>query len=282
MRLTISAALGTAHRLQAVSDSWRLETEILLAAALDKQRDYLYTWPEAELTHEQVQNFEQTMQRRGQGEPISYLVGKQEFWDIELLVNKYVLIPRSETELLVESAIALYNDRAGESLRVADLGTGSGAIALALAKTFPDWRVTAIDASADALAVAVANSLRLELTNVEFKRASWCDVFDDVQFDLIISNPPYVAPDDTHLQQGDLRFEPSTSLISGEGGLADIREIINQSSAHLKEDAWLLLEHGYNQAADVQRIFTEVGFQNLLCRQDLAGLDRMTQAQWCR
>jgi release factor glutamine methyltransferase len=281
MSLTITAALATAHRLRTVSDSWRLETEILLAAALDKQRDYLYTWPETELSHEQVQNFEQTMKRRGQGEPISYLLGKQEFWDIELLVNKDVLIPRPETELLVESAIALYKDRAAESLRVADLGTGSGAIALALAKTFPAWRVTAIDASAAALAVAQANSLRLELTNVEFKRASWCDGFDADQFDLIVSNPPYVAPDDAHLQQGDLRFEPSTSLISEEGGLADIKKIIDQSSAHLKEDAWLLLEHGYNQAADVQRIFTEAGFHKQLCRQDLAGLDRMTQAQWC-
>ena len=158
MSQTINAALGTARRLQTASDSWQLDTEILLAAVLEKQRDYLHTWPDTELTLEQAQTFERAMQRRERGEPVAYLVGKQGFWDIEVVVNEHVLIPRPETELLVESAIALYQNRFNESMRVADLGTGSGAIALALANTFPRWCITAIDVSEAALAVAKANA----------------------------------------------------------------------------------------------------------------------------
>jgi release factor glutamine methyltransferase len=268
--------------LQTASDSWQLDTEILLAAVLEKQRDYLHTWPDTELTLEQAQTFERAMQRRERGEPVAYLVGKQGFWDIEVVVNEHVLIPRPETELLVESAIALYQNRFNESMRVADLGTGSGAIALALANTFPRWCITAIDVSEAALAVAKANARRLRLNNVEFSLASWCDGFDGEQFDLIISNPPYVAPDDRHLEQGDIRFEPKSALIAEEDGLAEIKKIAQQSATHLKEDAWLLLEHGYSQAPQVQDIFANCGFQNIVCRQDLAGLDRMTQAQWCQ
>ncbi len=272
---TIKQALEQAAFLQQVGDSWQLDVELLLASAIGRRREYLFTWPNEELCSSQFLIYQDYCKRRSEGEPVAYILGRQAFWNFDLKVNSSVLIPRPETELLVETAIDLLQSQQLEEATIVDLGTGSGAIALALAANNRDWRLTAVDCSAEALAVAVENAEDLALTNIQFRQASWCDGLAHNHFDLIAANPPYVKRGAEH------SFEPTIALQSEEGGLADIRLIAEQSKYCLKKDSWLLIEHGFQQKQDVAQILITAGFENIECIQDLAKLDRLTKAQYC-
>lgn len=274
--ITIKQALRQAQHTLYGSESAQIDSELLLACALGCTRTYLYTWPEKVLSTSQRSYFESLLDRRVMGEPIAYVTGEREFWTLSLRVNRHVLIPRPETELLVETALNLLPKQAQ---RVADLGTGSGAIALALAKERPDWQIYASDLSADALRVASDNALTNELGNVQFAQGSWCDALPAAPLHMIISNPPYIDPQDSHLSQGDLRFEPRSALSSEESGIADIRTIITQAPAHLTPGGWLLLEHGYEQAAVVGEMLAKDGFLQIKTLQDVNGLDRVSLGQ---
>jgi len=251
-----------------------LEAEILLAHVLGKTRTWLRTWPEHVPSATQRRTFLDFVARRAAGEPVAYLTGEREFWDMRLRVTPDTLIPRPETELLVE--LALDRIPAGACWRIADLGTGSGAIALALARERPRCQVVATDVSGAALAVARDNAARLGVTNVDFRLGPWLAPLAGERFRLIASNPPYVHPDDPHLTRGDLRFEPPQALGSAPDGLRDIRDIARQARGHLCPGGWLLLEHGHDQGEAVAGILAALGYADVGTQRDLGGRDRIT------
>lgn len=256
-----------------------LEAALLLCHLLEKPRSYLFAWPEKELTPEQQQCYMGLIERRLAQEPIAYITGQREFWSLNLEVNPHTLIPRPETELLVERS--LYHLQLISQPHIADLGTGSGAIALALASECQDAQIAATDISAEALAQARENGSRLGFTQLTFHRGSWCEALPaEASYDLIVSNPPYIEADDPHLDQGDLPQEPKLALVSGRDGLDAIRTIIQQvSTERLSPGGWLLLEHGYQQAEAVQQLLEAAGFCHIATHSDLAGLPRVTEAQ---
>ncbi|WP_322980892.1 peptide chain release factor N(5)-glutamine methyltransferase [Pseudomonas sp. C11] len=251
----------------------RLDAELLLADALGKPRSYLRTWPERELEGEQLTRFHASLQRRRQGEPVAYILGHQGFWSLDLEVAPHTLIPRPDTELLVESALELLPDT---PLSVLDLGTGTGAIALALASERPGWQVTGVDRVEDAVALAERNRQRLQLGNARFLHSHWFSALSGQRYGLILSNPPYIRVDDQHLDQGDVRFEPSSALVAGRDGLDDIRAIIQAAPAHLLPSGWLLLEHGFDQAEAVRELLAAGGFVEVHSRRDLGGHERIS------
>lgn len=251
----------------------RLDAELLLAAALNKPRSYLRTWPEREPDADQLALFQASLQRRRQGEPVAYILGHQGFWSLDLEVAPHTLIPRPDTELLVETALDLLP---ATPLEVLDLGTGTGAIALALASERPAWQVTGVDRVEEAVALAERNRQRLALGNAGFLLSHWFSALAGRRYGLILSNPPYIRADDRHLAQGDVRFEPSSALVSGSDGLDDIRAIIQAAPEHLLPGGWLLLEHGFDQAGDVRRLLGDAGFAEVHSRRDLAGLERIS------
>lgn len=259
------------------SPTARLDAELLLAAALGKSRSYLRTWPEHEPGAEQLAAFAALLERRRMGEPVAYILGHQGFWSLDLEVAPHTLIPRPDTELLVETALQL---APATPQRVLDLGTGSGAIALALASERGGWQVTGVDRIAEAVALAERNRQRLELGNAEFRQSSWFDRLAGERFDLILSNPPYIAADDRHLGEGDVRFEPLSALVAGVDGLDDIRQIIAQAPRHLQAGGWLLLEHGYDQAEAVRELLAAAGFTAVDSRRDLGGHQRISLGRW--
>jgi release factor glutamine methyltransferase len=272
---TLSNTLKHAYQqLKTHSDSAKFDTELLLAKVLNKDRSYLYTWPENVLSMEQQQAFEQLIQARIQGQAVAYLVGEQAFWTLNLKVTSDTLIPRPETELLIETALEYYSTQA--RLSILDLGTGSGAIALALASEFPHSQVLAVDISPAALTVAQYNAQSHQLDNVKFLHSSWFSQIPAQKFDLIISNPPYIESDDPHLQQGDLRYEPQIALASGIDGYDAIQEIIQNSPSYLKPQAYLMLEHGYQQATTTQHYLSQKNFEDIQSRKDLAKHERIT------
>ncbi len=254
----------------------RHEAELLLLHVLDRPRSWLFAHATDPLAANDQAAFEALLARRVAGEPVAYLTGRRGFWTLDLEVDPTTLIPRPETELLVELALErLPQDRA---LRLADLGTGSGAIALALASERPQAQVLATDASPGALAVAARNAARHELRNVRFAEGGhdWYAPLQGARFDLIASNPPYIASDDPHLAQGDLRFEPATALASGPDGLDDIRRIVDGGQAHLLPGGWLLIEHGWDQGEAIRALFDAAGFAEVQTVQDLEQRDRIT------
>ncbi len=253
----------------------RREAEVLLCFVLGQSRTYLFTWPERALSPEQQAQFDQLIEQRAQGVPVAYLIGEREFWSLPLKVSPDTLIPRADTEVLVEQALA----RMTPSTRVLDLGTGTGAIALALASEYPAAEVWAVDASAGALAIARHNAERLGLS-VQLLQSDWFAELASQSFDLIASNPPYIAARDQHLAQGDLRFEPRSALVSGEDGLDDIRRILRDAPAHLRAQGWLLLEHGYDQGEAVRTLLESGGFVAVETVADYAGRDRVTLGRW--
>ncbi|MFP5340520.1 MAG: peptide chain release factor N(5)-glutamine methyltransferase, partial [Gammaproteobacteria bacterium] len=240
------------------SPSARLDAEWLLAAALGKSTSYLRTWPEREVPADLAERFAADLARRRRGEPVAYILGRQGFWSLELEVAAETLIPRPDTELLVETALQLLP---ATPARVLDLGTGTGAIALALAAERPMWQVRGVDRIDAAVALAERNRLRLGLGNVSFTRSDWFSELSGERFQLIVSNPPYIPASDPHLQQGDVRFEPQSALVAGVDGLDDIRTIIAQAPGHLTSGGWLLLEHGYDQAGAVRALLAAHGFE---------------------
>ncbi len=250
------------------------EAEILLAHALGKTRTWLHTWPERVLTSEQRAAFEALLERRLAGEPVAYLIGMRAFWSLDLAVTADTLIPRPETELLVELALARIPEQA--DWRLADLGTGSGAIALALARERPSCRITATDRSSGALAVARANATRLGIANLEFREGAWYAPLAGERFQMIVSNPPYIAADDRHLSEGDLRFEPRSALAAGPEGLDDLRLIAAGARTHLHDGGWLLLEHGYDQGAAVRALLDDNGLVDVRSERDALGHERVT------
>ncbi|BBP74857.1 MULTISPECIES: peptide chain release factor N(5)-glutamine methyltransferase [Pseudomonas] len=270
--MTIIASLLRAAELPD-SPTARLDAELLLAAALGKSRSYLHTWPEKIVSSEAALAFSGFLQRRRGGEPVAYILGQQGFWKLDLEVAPHTLIPRPDTELLVEAALELLP---ATPASVLDLGTGSGAIALALASERPAWRVTAVDRVLEAVALAERNRQRLGLDNATVLSSHWFSALEGQRFQLIISNPPYIAAADPHLGQGDVRFEPASALVAGADGLDDLRLIIAQAPAHLEAGGWLMLEHGYDQAEAVRELLSAQGFGEVHSRTDLGGHQRIS------
>jgi release factor glutamine methyltransferase len=253
-----------------------LDAQVLLASVLGHTRGWLLGHDDALLDAAARARFGEWIARRARGEPLAYIVGEKEFWSLPLRVTPDVLVPRPETELVVELALALLPETAQH---VADLGTGSGAIALALAHERPDWQLTATDASAAALAVAADNARSLGLGNVAFRQGNWCEPLAGERFDLIASNPPYIATADAALDDPALRHEPSMALASGAEGLDDIWKIIAAAPAHLLPGGWLLLEHGADQGEAVCALFVAQGWAQVGCHADLAGRPRVSGAR---
>lgn len=256
-------------------ESPRLDAELLLAHASGLTRTSFRAWPEREVPAQASKHFRELVARRAQGQPVAYLLGEQEFWSLPLQVNETTLIPRPDTECLVEVALSL---PLPEQASVLDLGTGTGAIALALASEQPNWRIVASDRVAGAVELARRNSEALKLP-VTVLESDWFSQIPRQRFDLIISNPPYIADNDHHLNEGDVRFEPSSALVSGADGLDDIRFLITQAPGWLADDGWLMLEHGYDQGAAVRALLASDGWRTIETRQDYGGNDRLTLAQ---
>ena len=260
------------------SDSAALDADCLLCAVLSCTRTYLRTWPEQELTPEQVEQAEQLAVRREQGEPVAYILGVREFWSLPLQVSPATLIPRPDTEALVEWAVTLLSDK-GQGQKALDLGTGTGAIALALKSEMPALSMWALEREPAALDLARRNAARLGF-QVNFLASNWFAALNERNFQLIVSNPPYIDVADPHLSQGDVRFEPHTALVAEENGLADIRQIIEQAPDYLAPGGWLLLEHGWQQAEAVRELLLARGFHAVITRQDLGGQERVSGGQW--
>lgn len=256
----------------AAFDTPKLDAEILLADSLQQSRTWLKTWPEKVLTVAQQERFKQFVERRKAKEPIAYILGKQDFWTFTLQVTPATLIPRPETEHLVE--FALTKLPLESSWAVADLGTGSGAIALAIASERPESTVYALDISGEALKVAESNKRQLELNNVHFEQRHWLRDWQGGTLDMIVSNPPYIDADDEHLT--DLSFEPQSALVAADNGLADIVEITEQSTEYLRTGGWLVFEHGYQQGEAVKHILKQHGFSQVDTLKDYAGQARVT------
>lgn len=263
------------------SETARLDAELLLCKVLDKNRSYLFTWPEKELSAQQQTSFQNLLEQRIQGQPVAYLLGHREFWGLELEVTTATLIPRPDTELIVQLALECIAQQVAP--KILDLGTGSGAIALALAKERPDADILALDKSEAALEVAQRNQAKLGFTNVKLLNSDWFNVLaENNSFDLIVSNPPYIAETDPHLSQGDVRFEPRSALSSGVQGLDDLSYLIQTAPTYLALNGWLLLEHGYNQGLAVTTLLKATGYTEVTCYQDLAGNDRVSLGRYLK
>jgi release factor glutamine methyltransferase len=269
---TVRSLLASHNAL--ASDDARRDAEILLGHALDKSRAWLYAHGDDEISDAAAETFRSLLKQRTAGTPVAYLIGHREFWTLELVVTPAVLIPRPETELLVE--LVLQHIPQSKKVDIADLGTGSGAIALAIARERSLARVVATDASEEALSVARINAARLGIGNVEFIWSDWFDGLSRMMFDVIVSNPPYIASNDNHLSQGDLRFEPRGALASGIDGLDSIRDIVRSAPEHLKPGGDLLMEHGFDQGAAVRELFSQSGFVDISTYHDSEARERVT------
>jgi release factor glutamine methyltransferase len=275
---TIAEALQWAYsQLSVSSDSAHLDAEVLLTYCLGKSRTFLYTWPNRTLTPKQWKRFQQMVSKRSKGRPVAHLVGEREFWSLPFIVNETTLIPRPDTEILVETALNLPLDK---QARVLDLGTGTGAIALALASERSQWQITAVDKVEDAVALALANRENLDLPQVEILQSDWFSVLNGREFDLIVSNPPYIDEHDEHLHQGDVRFEPLSALTAAEEGFADLYHIAEKARLHLAPGGYLLLEHGFEQALKLRAKLIELGYQDVATVRDFGSNDRCTLGRW--
>lgn len=275
--ITVAQCLQLARELESCSDSARLDIELLLCHILQKNRTWLFTWPDKSLSDDQQNRFNDFFARRKSGEPIAHIIGQREFWSLPLAVDNSTLIPRPDTELLVETVLELFAQDHPDQLRhCLDLGTGSGAIVLALASEKPVWQLLGVDQSLAAVALAEKNRAHLNFVNVKIQASNWFAQIPAQKFDCIVSNPPYIDPADPHLDQGDVRFEPRSALVAQNAGLADIEWIINQSQDYLKPGGWLLLEHGYDQANAVRELLRAREFILVETRRDLGGNERVS------
>lgn len=279
---TVANNLICAHQLvdvtgKKMSDSARLDVELILAFVLQKERSWLFTWPDYTLSEQDQCRFDSLFSRRKGGEPVAHIIGTRGFWTLDLDVNDSTLIPRPDTETLIEVALSLALPATSQVL---DLGTGSGAIALALASEQASWCLLAVDKVPESVALAQRNCLNLGLKNVSIERSDWFSVIESGRhFDLIVSNPPYIDPTDPHLQEGDVRFEPLSALVADEAGMADLYFIIKHAVAHLRRQGWLVLEHGCDQAELVRSALTRQGFVQVQTRRDFGGHERISYGQ---
>jgi len=274
---TVADFLQRHSELSPASDTALLDTELLLCHCLSVNRTWLKTWPDKTLSLADAERFDQLFQRRLEGEPVAFIIGTQGFWSLDLSVSPHTLIPRPETELMVETALRL--DLPGHS-KVLDLGTGTGAIGLALASEYHHWQLTAVDVQAQAVELAEQNRLAHQLDNVTIYQSNWlagvANRQPQTKFNLIVSNPPYIEIDDAHLFEGDVRFEPASALVSGTEGLDDLKLVIGQSCGFLAAAGWLLVEHGHRQGPAVRDLFNEAGFVLVETRRDYNQLERIT------
>lgn len=272
--IDIKSALLYGVQLLTHESKARMDAEILLAFVLKTSRTFLHAHADDVLLDDDWERYQTLLNKRLQGSPIAYLTGVREFWSLPLTVSKATLIPRHETELLVELSLQFL--AAQEESRILDLGTGTGAIALALASENPLWQIDAVDISIDAINIAKQNAEHHHLRNVKFYVSNWFSDLPKHKYNIIISNPPYIAVDDPHLKCGDLRFEPINALISGRDGLDDLRHLIGQSPDYLSPEGILLVEHGYDQKVNVQSLFHQAGYHSIQTWKDLQGNDRAT------
>jgi len=262
--------------LVAVSDSAKLDCKILLAFVLGKEMSYLLTWPEKKLTEAQFQAFLLLFNRRLKGEPIAYIIQQREFWSLPFYVSPATLIPRPDTELLVEHILACHQQ---SELTCLDLGTGTGAIALALASEQPGWHMDAVDFSHDAVALAQRNAQQLQLAHVNIYQSDWFSTIEQGRkFNIIVSNPPYIDENDQHLSEGDVRFEPLSALVANDNGYSDIKHIAKNAIRFLENHGALYFEHGFEQAHEVRGILKQLGYKDISTFQDYSGNDRVTCA----
>lgn len=279
---TIEATLKSAQnqlKQAGLVDSPQIDVELLLSYTLQVNRSYFFTWPEKELSAQQEQTFQTLLKKRLQGHPIAHIIEQREFWGLDLKISKDTLIPRPDTETLIEAVLELNSLNDPKSnCSILDLGTGSGAIALALKSELAHCEITAVDQSTAALVIAQQNAIKNQL-NVTFMQSDWFTAITNKQYHCIVSNPPYIEDDDPHLKLGDVRFEPISALISGKDGLDDIRLIIHQAWSHLYSQGWLLIEHGYNQATKIHELFSKQGYKNIRLCKDLGGNPRITLGQ---
>ncbi|MAY70828.1 MAG: protein-(glutamine-N5) methyltransferase, release factor-specific [Halomonas sp.] len=278
MRCDVLIARATRRLEAAGSPTPRLDAEVLAMAAMKVDRTWLYTWGDKPMATLARARFEAWVAARAQGMPVAYLTGEREFWGLTLATSPSTLIPRPDTETLVEAALARADAKSGILL---DLGTGTGAIALAFASERPDWQVEGVDLSPEAVALARRNAERHGLA-VRFRQSNWFDALGDERFDLIVANPPYIDPQDPHLGQGDVRFEPSSALVAADHGLADLFAIAERARNFLNPGGWLLMEHGYQQAQRVREHLEALGYVHCDSVHDLGGHPRVTLGQWCR
>lgn len=276
-------SLGTSL-LSKVSDSARLDTQILLSFILDKEISYFYTWPEKQINSQQLSAFNALLQERLLGKPIAYITGVKEFWSLPLQCNESTLIPRPDTEILVEQVLEVAERHLNLPIRCLDLGTGTGAIALALASEQPDWSIDAVDYSNDAVELAIKNTKALTkeraIKKVNVYQSDWfSNVNSTSGFDIIISNPPYIDENDIHLSQGDVQFEPLSALVAGNSGFADIEIIAKEARSFLNAGGFLFFEHGYQQSAEVRNILESLSYQSIKTIKDLNQNDRVTYAR---
>ena len=274
---SIAQALQQAREQLQHSDSAQLDAEVLLMHVLGKPRSHLHAWPEAQLDTGQLNRFTALVEARRKGQPVAYLTGQREFWSLPLEVSEHTLIPRPDTELLVEQTLALLP--ADKPLQVLDAGTGSGAIALALAHERPHWQIFASDRSPECLVVARHNATRLGLGNIHFFTGHWCDAVADQCLDALVSNPPYIAEQDPHLVEGDVRFEPRSALSAGMDGLDDLEQLAAAAMRVLKPAGRILLEHGFEQAKEVCNLLKDNGLSEISSFRDLAGHERVSHAR---
>lgn len=278
MAHTLEQAIAAGADLLALSsESAKLDAQVLLLHILQKPRSYLFTWPEHALSDEQQSQFNVFIQRRLKGEPVAHITGLREFWSLSLEVNATTLIPRPDTETLVEQALEI---ALPATAKVLDLGTGTGAIALALGSEMPNWQITAVDRVSDAVALATRNQQRLAINNVHVKQSNWFSELHGEKFNLIVTNPPYMESSDIHLNQGDVRFEPLSALVADDCGMSDIKQIITQSRDYLSSNGYLLIEHGFEQGEAVRHFFEKMAFVNIKTVKDLGNNDRVTLALW--
>lgn len=277
--MTLDALLARAARRlsESGSASPRLDAEVLLCHVLGVERTWLYTWGDRQAPSFERARFEALVAARAQGHPVAYLTGEREFWGLRLATSPATLIPRPDTETLVEAALARAVAPTG---RLLDLGTGTGAIALAFASERPGWTVLGLDLAPEAVRLARHNAERLGIANADFRESDWFSTLAeenaDERFALIVANPPYIAADDPHLGQGDVRFEPASALVADQNGLADLRHLVAEARHHLAPNGWLLLEHGYEQGAAVRRALSEAGYAEVASLADLGGRERLS------
>ena len=264
--------------LRRVSDSPRLDAELLMGMVLRKPRSFLHAWPEQQLSEQEAARYEALLRRRFSGEPIAYMTGFREFWSMPLRVTPAVLIPRPDTELLVERALLRLPP--DEDTRVLDLGTGSGAVSLAIARERPRAQVIGVDISVAALELARSNAELQKIGNVEFRESDWFDAVRGEKFNVVVGNPPYVAEDDPHLSRGDVRFEPRLALDAGETGMNCFRAILDRAHNYIVRQGWLLLEHGPDQHMPLRRLMEAQHYHDITPHKDAAGRDRVTECRF--